>query len=104
MNFCWRVLPYNLKLELKSLGACSVSESLDFAVIEETAAVKDHLGDIRLDGAICDGFTNLGGGGDIRSLGCQRGFCSRSGNDGFAFVIIDELGVNFLVGKVNREV
>lgn len=80
-----------------------VSERFDFTVVEVTAAVEDHSADVRALGALREELADFLRALDIRG-GLFERFVERGGGDqGPASRVVDDLGVDVLIGIVNSQ-
>src|SRR5688572_13988686 len=101
LNLSAAILGKTSELELQALFAGGIGQCLDLAMIDETAAVKNDLGDVLGDGAFGDGLANLGGRGDVCLALAETFLLGGGGHDCLALIIIDELGIDILVGKID---
>ena len=90
-------------LELKSGFASRIGERLDFTVVEVTAAVKNHSADVQALGALREELADLLRALDVRGS-IFEGLVERGGgHQGPASRVVDDLGVDVLIGIVDSE-
>src|SRR5690606_26765054 len=89
--------------EVEAGLAGRVGEGLDLAVIGEAAAVEDDRLDAGSLGLFGDGFADLRSGFLARALGRRPLLERRGRGDRPSGGVVDDLGVDVLIGKVDGE-
>ena len=92
-----------LALELESAVTCGIGEGFYFSVVEVAAAVKDHSMDAGGKGTLCDEFADLLCADHIGRRLLEGFVEGGGGTKGAALGIVDDLGVDVLIGIMDGE-